>query len=813
MKNRDYRCLLASATMLSTAAIVGAQDVMAQFSIEEITVTTRRRAESLQDIPMSIQAFTAVQIERGGIRDVEDVARMTPGLTFDKGFAPQDTRPSIRGLPATRGRPPVGILLDGIDISSQSLQTAGGGNLMNMRLVDVERIEVVKGPQSALYGRVAFGGAINYISKKPSDELTSSIFLDSGNHGQLEVRGSISTPLDEDGDLGVRLNAAYAQHDGYHSNTVTNEGIGGFDSVGVSGVFQGQLTEKFRATARIAYSEDTSDVRAEIVKGGSVRVAAPANPLGLTGANMPKFGDLSIGDNDIIQLSVDPFTNKDFFGTESESLVSSLKLEWDISDNVSVMSLTGYNDADARQNFDSDKRGKAIGRAFLPSPGGIAETLPRATIIDFTTNTKQFSQEIRISDLESEGFRWAVGGMYWEETTVQLSQSNATVDFTGIGSAGLNLALVGRSGLNDVNLDRETEHLSAYGHIEYDISDKLTLTAEARYSDENFTYDVDGSGNNAFGTMFRGPIKYSAPFSLPVVSAGDSYFTPRVSLAYQVSDDVMIYASAAKGAKPGGYSTLGIGSDLQNNRYRPETLWSYEAGAKTQFADGRVQLNGALFFMDYTDKQVTTQDASGGQGINLGTITKNAGAAEIKGLEADMSLAVTEFTSLNAAYTYLDTEYTNFVFNTLSGSDIVRAGNCTTSVQTSANGTPVTTCEASLTGNQLERQPKHAITFSANTTFPITDSMDMIAEVAAQYQGTRFLTHWNRWTMPSYMNVDLRIGVETDDWSIITYADNLLGSDKIRSGQENFDLFSFGIALNLFVPDDRQLGVRFSYSM
>jgi iron complex outermembrane recepter protein len=813
MTSRRYRHLLASATMLSTAALMGVQDAMAQIAVEEIVVTTRRRAESLQDIPLSITAFTELQIERGGIRSVEDVARLTPGLTFDLGFAPQDTRPSIRGLPATRGRPPVGILLDGIDVSSESIQTAGGGNMMNMRLVDVERIEVVKGPQSALYGRVAFGGAINYITKKSSDEFSANLFVDGGNHGQIEVRGGLSGPIDEGGKIGVRINAAYAEHEGFHRNSVTGEKIGGFDSIGVSGIIDGELSENLTVTARVAYSEDSNEVRPQVVKGGANFIAAPANPLGLTGGFNPTFGELSIDPGEVIQLSTDPFTNEDFFGSEMDSLITSLKVEWDVSDNILFTSLTGYNDAKTLQNFDSDKRGAAVRPVFLPPPGGTSEPLPRATIIDFITDTKQFSQEIRFSDLESDGFRWAVGGLYWDEDVDQRDFSSATVDFTRLGSANLNLALLGRAGLNEGILLRSTEHWSVYGHVEYDISDDLTVMAEARYSDEKFSYDVVGDNNNAFGVFFFGPVAYSTPVQLPAVSASDNYFTPRVSIDYNATDDVLLYASVAKGAKPGGFSTLSIGDTLDTQRFLPETLWSYEAGAKTQFADGRVQLNGTLFYMDYSDKQVTTQDATGGQGIALGTVTKNAGKARIKGLEADMAIALSEELTVTAAYTYLDTEYTDFVFTTLSGNDIVRGGNCTATTQTSANGTTVPVCEVSLTGNQLERQPKHAFTVGANGSFPVTDTMNIIAEVAAQYQGKRYQAHWNRWTLPSYINVDARLGVEGDKWSIIAYADNLFDSDKLRSSQENFDLFTFGTAINLFVPDERQLGLRLSYRM
>lgn len=295
---------------------------------------------------------------------------------------------------------------------------------------------------------------------------------------------------------------------------------------------------------------------------------------------------------------------------------------------------------------------------------------------------------------------------------------------------------------------------------------------------------------------------------MPVVSASDNYFTPKVSVEYELNDDVLMYASVAKGAKPGGFSTLSIGDTLDTQRFLPETLWSYEAGAKTTFADGRVQLNGSIFFMDYSDKQVTTQDATGGQGINLGTVTRNAGKAEIKGLEADVAIAVTEEVTLTGAYTYLDTKYTDFVFTTLSGNDLVRGGNCT---PVTVAGTTV--CQVSLTGNPLERQPKHAFTLGANGSFQITDELSVIGEIATQYQAKRPLSQWNRWTLPSYFIVDARLGVEADKWSVIAYAENLFDSDKIRSAQENFDLFSFGTAINLFVPDDRQLGVRLSFSM
>ena len=176
------RIIIARAFACAGLVVAGADTAAAQnapvartATLDEITVTARRREESLQDTPLSMTAFSAEQIQRGGLSNFSDVAKLTPGLVFDQDFGANDTRPSIRGLPATRGRPPVGILIDGIDVSSEAIATAGGGNLMNLRLLDLERIEVVKGPQSALYGRVAFGGAVNYITARPTETLKGRV--------------------------------------------------------------------------------------------------------------------------------------------------------------------------------------------------------------------------------------------------------------------------------------------------------------------------------------------------------------------------------------------------------------------------------------------------------------------------------------------------------------------------------------------------------------------------------------------------------------------------------------------------------------
>jgi iron complex outermembrane receptor protein len=169
--SRTGSLLLTAMAVAIQAPQASAQDSGDAYRLDEVVVTARKVEERLQDVPLSIKAFGDEQIERQGISRVEDIAKLVPGLTFDLGAFPNDTRPAIRGMQSERGRPSVAVLLDGQDIGGENLYIAGGSSSLNTRLLDLERIEVVKGPQSVLYGRSAFSGAINYISKRPSMDV------------------------------------------------------------------------------------------------------------------------------------------------------------------------------------------------------------------------------------------------------------------------------------------------------------------------------------------------------------------------------------------------------------------------------------------------------------------------------------------------------------------------------------------------------------------------------------------------------------------------------------------------------------------
>ena len=813
-------------TFLSVFFIATIQDSFAQ--LEEIVVTARKREESLQEIPLSITAFDSASIERNRIQDIIDVAKYTTGLTFDEGFVPQDTRPQIRGLPSDRGKPPVGILIDGIDVSSLSMLSGGGGMLANLRLLDIERIEVVKGPQSALYGRTAFGGAINYISKKPGDTNESNLTADFGNYGQFEVKGSVSGPVSDKVSLG--LNAVVATHDGYYENSLNGQDLGGYESKGVAFAANMNPSDALNINARIQYSEDKADPRAQTnlsrSTNSSTAIPLPANAVGLLvpGAfgpaplpatvTVPTPG--KIRSSGPILLSNDPRTGQPFPGSTFDSFVSSLIIDYDLSDNVTLSSRTGYTIADFDQKQDVDFFAAAPAFNLLPSPGGLAEPLPFQFIYDLATKTKQFNQEIRISDLESDGLRWAVGGLYWREDVSQVNNNLISLMFGLPGfipSADLNIRSITIPPGSDEF--RDTDHVSVYGIVEYDISEKVTASVEARYSDESLDVGYIAGGRGANGFILPPFIPGGgapAQVSVGPYTTGEysgNYFTPRVTLEYQSSDDVLVYASVSKGAKPGGISTVGSPADTNNNRYDPEKLINYEIGTKTAWNDGKLVINAAGFYMDYSGKQVTLLEPNPNNPQGNDLVVRNAGKAEVYGVELEFVAAVTDSFTVSAGYTYLDTEYTDFTQTTTSALGIAQAGNCVPF--NLPTGTQA--CITDFSGKPLDRAPKHALTAAGNYMAPINNNWNLIVDLSAQYQGKRNQGPDALNYFGSYINVDGRIGFQSDEYIIVVYGENVLNNKTVRSGQGSGDFSALGnLAINTFEPPKAQFGLRVGYN-
>lgn len=783
-----------------------------------IIVTARRRDESVQDVPIVIEAISAELIESRGISDVEDIAKYTPGLTFDKGISLQDTRPVIRGLPATRGRPPVGVLLDGIDVSTEALGNAGGGSLLNARLLDLERIEVVKGPQSALYGRAAFAGAVNYITKRPTADFEGSISGSYASFDTFDIGAAFSGPLSDK--FGFRASVKHAQSDGDYDNPVTGGDLNAYETTGGSLGLEFDSGEGVNIYGRVSYVEsEASQAAIQNIGGfvpGNVSRPGPGTPefaavqVGIAGgalvggfgpvqpSNVPPRGTIRF--TGPTGLSIDPRTGGDLPGADGSTFTATLNVSADLGPFEFIYN-AGYLNQQERIIYDGD----FFGLPLATFVDGMAEPLNLYDLVDFDNDLTLISQEVRFQNLNTEPLRWAVGGLYWHSDMQQQSRSlRAISGFPLSGSP----AVAGFSGnsiflastINPSPFGRKIDSFSVYGLIEYDLTDKLTVGAEIRYISEDTSVTRSDFLQAAFapvGPAFVNPVQRQ--------SITDDAVVPRFSASYKASDDLLLYASAAKGFKPAGISELDFGSALADSRFKAETVWNYEAGFKASFADRQVTFNAAVFYMDWTDKQVTqlVEDPAAPSGFRASV--RNAGAAEVLGLDASIVLRpnFAPGLTIDVGYTYLDTEYTDFTIATNSAFTVTEGANCT--IGTVGTGT---VCFVTYNGNRLERAPKHQLVSNLNYRTEISDGFDFLFGASLQYQGSRFLTESNRLTLPSYVNVDMQVGVEFENFMVQAFVENLTKEDAVRSAQNNFDLSTFGRSVNAYAPPRRSFGVR-----
>ena len=899
---------------------------------EEIVVTTRKKEENLQDVPIAVNALSREDMERAGVKELNEIAHHDSSLQFDRGFSAADTRLVIRGLAPTRGRPNAATLIDGIDISSETIGVAGGTNLINPRMLDIERVEVVKGPQSALYGRSAFAGAVQYVTRDSSDETEGEFGLDGAEDGYYTFKGSLSGPLGDR--AGYRLNALYWEEGGFHKNSITGNDIGGGEGLGIAATLNFDPSDSFGVKARVSFSDDEFEVSpqanipfnginrvpaaASLCNGGYVndddcdgpakiiqdhllrtRTADPNDPAVFDDMDHPGvIGEIPDGDELVVTLTPDyrrGIGNEDFPGSTREVLRFSLVADWSVGPGT-LSSLTGVADADSTDSMDLDKIAEA-------GPDGRDMSIA-SQHSNIRTDTSLLSQELRyVSEFEGR-FNFALGAQLWREDVEQNERNNTlitggtycsllrlkpgpfapafTIDtFGGNPQFGIPpnpmrntckyssfpSALITQQVYDqtmETRVQRDTDHRSVYLSLDFDLTDTLTLNAQARWTDETTdvtapnTYNpqarrAEGTGSlqacGSSGNCIPGvswgsypPNGFGVPgnFSTPLsFSRSDSYVTPKLGLQWNQSDTTMWYFSWAVAKKPGGFSTLGFGgfgADANGNgepdeiEFEPEEMQVWELGMKRTLMDGRLRFSGAYFFQDFTDKQISIQRVVRGQ---LGTVISNASGAEIHGAELDVNWLITDNWRLSGGYTWLNGEFTDYKALTTSSADPARIGNCNL---IEAGGRMV--CEVDRTGFDLERTPDHAWQFSLAYQGPsrIRQGWDAFATFSALYQSERYMEDFNKKILKAYWRANLNFGLATDEWEFAVYVKNVFDDDTITwaGGGPGMPVSDWRFAILVdttglgapftilpapriastvygYLPDPRQIGIRLNY--
>lgn len=619
--------LAATATITIIVAPAAAQEAPATDSgagVEDIVVTARKQAESLQDVPMSISAVSGDTLESAGYTELNDIARLSGNVFFE---AADRSKPQIyiRGV-GTRSYdagsdPSVGVFVDGVYL--------GRFGALDMDLLDVERVEVLRGPQGSLYGRNTIGGAISVVTRDPATIFSGRA---NGELGMSDISGdwlyslgaSASGPIAGDSVRGS-ISATRRYRKGYQNDSVADVRGGSEDAWSTSGKL---LFEFGDATLRLAADYSHLDGPPLILVPNQLGGAA-INP----GALAPGFVTPAEPMN-----PYRPATDTADQAIVKETYGGSAQLNVPFGD-VELTSITAYRRLNLDERDDLD-----------------GTTLPFQVYLADESG-KQFSQELRLS-YDSESFKLLAGAFYSNENV----DRTETITF---GPASLLTVLAGPTPLVwDFGVGLKSKSYALFGQAVWNPTERLSLTVGARYSwDEK---DV------LFDTRTTVPVGISN-YRQAAARKWNS-FDPSVSLSYDIADDVMAYASYTSGYKSGAFQFIATSAAVAQQVAEPEEVDSYELGLRSTLLDRHLRLNIAAFSMDYTNlQQLRLVDVGGGV---TRVLIGNAGDSRIRGFEAEGRAVFDDSWSLDFSYGYLDAKFKTYVFNTLldfSGNRMQRA--------------------------------------------------------------------------------------------------------------------------------------------
>jgi len=609
----SVQALAAVAASTFTVPAVLAQDAPLATNaagLEEVTVTARRREESLQDVPIAVSAYSADRIEATGAPDITWLQQSTPNLTLQVARGTNSTLISfIRGIgqqdPLWGFEPGVGLYVDDVYIARPQ------GAVLD--IYDIERLEVLRGPQGTLYGRNTIGGAIKYVTKPLGSDPRLDLKYTLGSYGQHDVIASGALPLGESLSLGA--SAAIYRRDGYGENQFTGEDHYAKD------------VDAYRLSAEWQPRDDVS-----------VRIAADRvvdnSPAKHGHREVPGAG-LTAGE--VVLKNV--YDTRAGIGSDNrvETEGVSATVAWNLSDTLTFKSITAYRkgETDTLIDFDSS-----------PQP---ALDIPGSYRDDQTTQEFQ---------LLLEGERWqGVAGVYY-------------LDASASGAFDTPIGLLGVTTFTDGYVD--TTSYAAFADVSYSFTDRLRASLGGRYTQDKkkgsvYRADFIGLGSPYFGNdaalLFRVRTDYTNERTF-------NKFTPRASVSFDFTDTLTSYASYSEGFKSGGFDMRGdaIFTPDTVNGYEPENVKSYEIGLKGTAWDGRVSYNLAAFYSDYTDQQITRQEPTT---TGVASFVDNAGSSTIKGVELEGAFAVTDSISLTYGIGWTDAKFDEYrSYTVVSGTPV-----------------------------------------------------------------------------------------------------------------------------------------------
>lgn len=703
--------------------------------LEEIIVTAQKREQSLNDVPMSITAISGDDLAARSITDVEDLAKVTPGLSFTESGSgtPVFTLRGVGFFDTTLGaKPSVAVYTDEVPLPF-SIMAQGAA-------LDLARVEVLKGPQGTLFGQNATGGALNYIAAKPTRDFAAGMTASIARFNSFETSGYISGPLV--GDVVTARLSARAVRSGDWQESYTRD-----DSLGAKRFYQGRLlldvtpSDDLKFTINVNGFKDKSDTQAAQL---IARVYSAPTATG----NIPNIVNYPVAPDNNRAADWDPDQalkrNNDFYQ-------ASLRGDLDISDNFQITSITAYSDMDVNQLVDQDG------------------TNQRASLTNVRGSLSAFSQELRLTGEVGPAVIVA-GASYAKEKSDENSLYQfpyTTSSFTTIpGMRTLSSGLRGR---------QDFDNRAVFGNIDIDLTDEITAHGGVRYTKVDLDYRscaVSGDATSAATysvliNVVRGRAGLSpiAPLQANQCVTLDATATPnevrkslnednvswRAGLDWKPLPRTLFYVNASKGYKSGSAPTLPAIEASTLAPVTQESVMAYEAGFKTTIVRGALDANGALFHYDYDDKQLLARRPT-----VLGNLPGlvNVPKSRIQGAEIQVNAYPVEDLRLSLGGTWLDSKVTgSFTNSTILGAT------------------------ADFKGNAFPYTPKYQLVGDAEYRTPVSDSLDGILGLNATYRSATNAGFGGdqRLRIDAYTLVDARFGIAANDdrWAATLFVHNV----------------------------------------
>lgn len=611
MKYRNHRYPAAVAAAVSAVLAAGAAPAA---QIEEVVVTARKTEERLQDVPIAISAFTSEALEETAARDVFDLTRLTPGFSFERvnryGVQGGVSRPVIRGMSNILGEGNASVFVDGILYSD---------SILAFPFDIVERIEVIKGPQAAVFGRATFSGAINLVTKRGTNEPEGKVSVRAAEFDDYEANLLLRGPVIQDR-LFYMLHGRYYSFGGMYRNSLDGRDIGGEESYNFNGSLEYQSEGAFSAVLSAGLSQDDDDHAAITLQDRF------HNNCYLNVARQYYCGEVVEQGGAALDIVGLEGTE----GVDRESLRASAQLIWDF-DDFSVISNSGLFNTETEYGYDSTYQGAtAIAQTTVPNAPGYVRTagdpVRTGTVMrNEVTDRTEWSTELRVNGGKEARVRWS-GGVYYYQSRRDLEQRHFRPNpATGIVAATID------SG------ESRVDNWAVFGSLGADLTENLEGTVELRYAEDEI-----------------GNLKTS-PNRVLIEQKFDTW-SPRFTLSYRFAPEIMLYANVAKGNKPGVINA--------DPRFPPEiqfadeeSSWNYEIGTKNTLLDGRLGLNVAVYYIDWDDQQLTTAFTFPPPGGGTMSYITNAGKSRVRGLEVELNWALSDNFTAGLNYAYTDAQF------------------------------------------------------------------------------------------------------------------------------------------------------------